>query len=225
MSDPTPLCDTKFAMFSGGHRSAIRLLVPILWASLTLSCVCAEIAFGADAPAPSSPEAAVREVVLVANEFIEHGPCEASRADPSVVATLSPYTTDVAAGHTAAEYAVLWGGDINCSGGSGTNTMNFLLVEKSGVAAARIVGVGEIVGAQNVQRIVSTTPDSLTVEVYTWGPDDLACCATVYESWILRREPGVKKGRYILKRVNSKPATPVPLSPGEKKLPTARSQR
>ncbi len=136
---------------------------------------------------------------------------------------MSPYTPDAAAGRSAAEYAVLWAGDISCSRGSGTNTMNFLLVEKQGAAAARIVGVGAIDDAANIQRIVATTSDSLTIDVYTWGLGDATCCATHYERWTLHLEPARQKGRYTLNMVDSKPVEPVPLQPGERHLPTARS--
>jgi hypothetical protein len=224
MSGDSP-CSTNLDAFATERRVAFRLLLPMVWASLVVSCLFAETAFGADAPSPPSKQAIIPEVVRVANKFIDHGPCEPSRAEPSVVATMSPYTTDVAAGRGSAEYAVLWSGDIDCRNGSGTNTMNFLLVEKRGAAAARIVGLGEIIGAASVERIVAVTPDSLTIDVYTWGPDDAHCCASLYERWTLHREPDVQtvyKGRYTLKMVDSKPAEPVPLRPGEKRLPTAQ---
>jgi len=126
--------------------------------------------------------------VRVANKYIDHGVCEPTRAEPNSVAAMSPYTPDVEAGRAAAEYVVIWAGDIGCRGGSGTNTMNYLLVEKRGVTPARIVGVGELDGA-SIERIVATTPDSLTVDAYTWGPDDAHCCASVFERWTFRREP------------------------------------
>jgi len=179
-------------------------------------------AFSADAPGTLSQEPTIQEIVRVANRFIEHGPCEPSLAEPSVVATMRPYTPDVRAGRAAAEYAVLWSGDINCMGGSGTNTMNFLLIQKRAAAPARIVGVDEITGAASIERIVAATPDTLTIDVYTWAPDDSTCCPSRYERWILRREPGVEKDHYTLRRIDSKPAQPVSLQPSQKKLPTAR---
>lgn len=204
----------------------IRKILCFLWASFTLTWLCAETAFAADPPGPPSQNAIIQEVVRVANAYIEHGPCEASRADPSVVATMSPYTSDVAAGRAAAKYAVLWAGDINCSRGSGTNTMNILLVEKRGADPPRIVGVNDVEDAASFERIVAATSDSLTVDVYTWADDDPHCCASKYERWTLRREPdsrpGMPKGHYMWNVVDSKPAPPVPLKPGEKKLPTAK---
>jgi hypothetical protein len=87
-------------------------------------------------------------------------------------------------------------------------------------------GVEEVGDAASFERIVATTPDSLTVDVYTWADDDAHCCASKYERWTLRREPdtrpGMPKGHYMWNVVNSKPAQPVPLKPGEKKLPTAK---
>jgi hypothetical protein len=169
-----------------------------------------------------SQHTVIEEVVHVANKFIEHSPCEPSLAEPSVVATMIPYTRDVAAARAVAEYVVLWSGDIDCRNGSGTYTQNFLLIDKIGADTARIVGVGEIVGAANIERIVATAPDSLTIDVYTHGPDDPVCCASLYERWTLRREPSPQIGRYTLKTIDEKPAQPVPLAPGEKKLPTAK---
>jgi hypothetical protein len=202
-------------------RRAIPRLLPIVWASFMLSSVCADTAFGADAPSPPSQKAVIQEVVRVANKYIDHGPCEPSRADPSTVATMSPYTPEVEAARAAAMYVVVWSGDIGCRGGSGTNTMNYLLLEKRGLTSANIVGVGQLNGA-SIERIVAATPDSLTVDVYTWGPDDPHCCASVYERWTFRLEFSVATGSYSLKRIGSKPAEPVPLRPGEKRLPTAQ---
>lgn len=191
------------------------------WAFLMLSSLFVQTVVAADAPNPPSQKALIDEVVRVANKYIDNGPCEPSRAEPSVVGTMSPYTPEVAAGRAAAEYVVIWSGDINCSNGSGTNTMNYLLVEKRGVASAGIVGVGELGGA-SVERIVATTPNSLTIDVYMWGPDDPRCCANQYERWTFHREFSVATGTYALKLFDSKPAEPVPLRPGERKLPTAR---
>jgi hypothetical protein len=194
----------------------------MVWTSLTSVCLCAETAFATDAPSTSSQEAIIQEVVRVANKYIDHGPCEPSRAEPSVVATMSPYTSDVEAGLAAAEYVVVWSGDINCSNGSGTYTMNFLLVEKRDTSAAQIVGLGKITGAASVERIVGATSDSLTIDVYTWAPDDARCCASRYERWTLHLEPAVQAGRYTLKKIDSKAAKPFPLRPGETRLPTAQ---
>jgi hypothetical protein len=194
----------------------------MVWVSLVLNFLYAETAFGADTPNQPSQKAIIQEIVGVANQFIDHGPCEPSHADPSVVAAMSPYTSDVATGRTAAEYAVFWSGDIDCSNGSGTNTMNFLLVEKRGAVSARVVGVGSIDGAGNIQRIVAVSPDSVTIDVYTWGPNDPNCCPTAYERWRLHREAGAEEGLYTLKVVERKPAKFVPLRSGEKRLPTAQ---
>ena len=94
------------------------------------------MAFGNDAVNASSQDTAIQEVVTVANKVIKTA-CEPSLAVLNTVAALIPYTPDVAAGHGVAKYAVLWSGDINCANGSGTNTMNILLVEKRGTATAR----------------------------------------------------------------------------------------
>jgi hypothetical protein len=203
-------------------RRAIPRLLPIVWASFILSCLCADIAFGADAPSSATQKAVIQEVVRVANNYIDHGPCEPSHAEPSVVATMSPYTPDVAAGRGVAEYVVFWSGDMDCSDGSDTNTMNYFLVEKRGAVAASIVGVGSIDSAANIQRIVATTSDSVTVDVYTWAPDDGHCCPTAYERWRLHRERDGGPGSYTLKVIEQKPVRPVPPRPGEKRLPTAQ---
>jgi hypothetical protein len=221
MFAPTVSRDTMFNAFSDKRRSGIRRLVPMVWASLALSFLSAETAFGADTPSPRSQKAIIQEVVRAANKYIDHGPCEPTRAEPSTVATMNPYTPDVEAGRGAALYVVIWAGDIGCRNGSGTNTMNYFLVEKQGVASARIVGIGELNGA-SVERIVAATPDSLTIDSYTWGPDDAHCCATAYVRRTFHLEFSVATGSYSLKSVDSKPAEPIPLRPGERKLPTAK---
>ena len=179
----------------------------------------------ADAPGVPGQDAVILEVVDVANKFIKTT-CEPSLAAPNTVATMVPYTPEVAAGHGIAKYAVLWSGDINCANGSGTNTMNILLVEKRGTGRARVAGVNDVDGVANFERIVGTTSDTLTVEVYTWGDDDPPCCGSQYERWVLRYVPDTRhsmpKGHYRWDSVDSKPAQPTPLKPGESPLPTAR---
>lgn len=171
--------------------AGITWVATTMWAPLMLSCICTQTAFADDAQSSASQKTITDEVVRVANKFIDHGPCEPSRAEPSVVATMIPYTSEVAAGRATAKFAVVWSGDMGCQGGSGTNTMNILLVEKHGTDAPRIAGVDSIENVDNVQRIVAATPETLTVDVYTWAEDD---------------------------------AQPVPLEPGERKIPTARSE-
>lgn len=197
------------------------MLAPMVSLFFVFSCLRAETALCADAPTPLSQKVIIQEVVRVANKYIDHGPCEPSRAEPNTVATMSPYTPEVEADHAAAMYVVVWSGDIGCRNGSGTNTMNYLLVQKRGVTAARIVGVGELNGA-SVERIVTATPDSLIIDAYIWGPDDAHCCATEYVRRTFHLEPSAATGNYSLKSVDSKPAEPVPLRPGEKRLPTAQ---
>ena len=196
----------------------VRILTPLVSAFLALSCLLPEMGVSADAPSPASQKAIIGEVVRVANQYIDHGPCEPSRAEPSTVATMSPYTTDGEAGL----YFVVWSGDIGCSGGSGSNTMNYLLIEKRSAAVARIVGAGELDGT-TIERIVSATPNSVTVDAYTFGPDDSHCCPSQYERLTYRHEFSVETGVHRLTLVDSKPAEPVPLRAGEKALPTART--
>ena len=62
-----------------------------------------------------------------------------------------PYTPEVAAGHGVAKYAVLLSGDIDCANGSGTNTMNILLVEKRGNAPLGDARCADL-GSQGVIR-------------------------------------------------------------------------
>ena len=69
---------------------------------------------------------------------------------------------------------------------------------------------------------MAATPDTLTVDAYIWGPDDAHCCASVYVRRTFRLEFSVATGSYSLKSINSTPSEPVPLRPGEKKLPTAK---
>ena len=202
------------------HLWAIPVWVTFILCSLHIDSARAE-----EATAGSQQQAAIQEVVRVANEYIIKNACEASSAEPSVVATMVPSTEQVAAGRATAKFAVLWSGDIGCRGGSGTNTMNILLIEKRGKKPARVVDADDVNSAANFERIVTTTADSLTVEVYTWSEDDPQCCASQYERWTLQREvdtrPWMPKGHYVWVVKDSKPAEPVPLAPGEKKLSTA----
>ena len=84
-----------------------RNLLPMMPLFFVFSGLSAETALCADAPGPPSQKATIQEDVRVANKYIDHGPCEPSRAEPSTVATMSPYTPDVEAGRAAAEYVVV----------------------------------------------------------------------------------------------------------------------
>jgi len=193
MSDLPILSGAKLHVLTRrrGLSTPIRLFMA--WVLLVLGHPHVGLAFGGDAVNVSSQEATVQEVVAVANKYIKKNACEASRAEPSVVATMTPYTPEVAEGRAVAKFAVLWSGDLGCRGGSGTNTMNILLIEKHGTDIPNIAGANRIENAANVERIVATTPDTLTVDVYTWAEDDPQCCASSYERWTLRREPDPRR--------------------------------
>lgn len=208
-------------------RSATNLIWAItVWIALITCGVRIDNARAADTTGGSQQHDAIQEVVRVANKYIKSNACEPSFAESRVVATLVPYSGDVAAGRATAKFAVLWSGDIGCRNGSGTDTMNILYVEKLGTNPAHTVDADAVSGAASFERIVTTTPDTLTVDVYTWSEDDPRCCASKYERWTLRREvdtrPGMPKGLHRWVVVDSMPAEPVPLAPGEKKLPTAK---
>ena len=70
---------------------SVRILTPQVPAFLALLCLLPEMGVCADAPSPTSQKAIIGEVVRVANQYIDHGPCEPSRAEPGSVATMSPH--------------------------------------------------------------------------------------------------------------------------------------
>lgn len=211
MYDLTIVPNVESAIRRGDRCIPTR--VSMLWAVLMLSCLFLQAAVAADAPAIPSEDATIQEVVKVANKTIKKA-CEPSLAEPSVVAIMAPYTPEVAAGRGVAKYAVMWSGDIGCRNGSGTNTMNILLVEKHGTDAAYVVGANELRGAASIERIVGATADTLTVEVYTRAPGEIR--PEEYERWTVRRE---RDGQW--KKVVTESVDPPPSQPGEKKLPTA----
>lgn len=176
----------------------------------------------------STPPEVIQEIVRIANTEIKKTACESSTVDQKVVATLIPYTAEVAAGKATARFAVLWNGDIGCRGGSGTNTVNISTIDKRGTSPARIVGTDTIDNAASIERIISATRDSLIVDVYTWGPNDAHCCASQYERWTLKRMKPTKPwqpDRDVWDVVDTEPAEPLPDVPNDDKLPTAFMRR
>ena len=226
MSHRSVLTNVQSGLVSKSQSATNLILAITGWMALIPCGLGIDNARAGDAKGDSQQQAAIQEVVGVANEFILKNACEASSAEPSVVATMVPYTDEVAAGRATAKYAVLWAGDIGCAGGSGSNTANILYIEKLGKKPARVVDANDVQGAASFEHIVTTTPDTLTVDVYTWSEEDPPCCASKYERWTLRRKvdttPGMPKGHYFWAILDSKQAEPVPLAPGGKKLPTAR---
>lgn len=91
------------------------------------------------------------------------------------IAALVPYKT--MDDRMDAKYAVLWGGDIGCAGGSGTSTTNIAIVTVS-TGDSFVVNPLQSSPAINfesvrfVERIVGNTRDTLILEGLEHGPND-----------------------------------------------------
>lgn len=81
-----------------------------------------------------------------------------------------------------AKYAVLWYGDIGCSGGHAVSS-NIAIVQ-FGWGATPVVNIHESTPAANfpislINRLVAATKDTITVEALAHGPEDANCCPSI----------------------------------------------
>ena len=92
-----------------------------------------------------------------------------------------------------AEFAVIWGGDVGCAGGSGTTAVHLAIVK---------IGSGNsyYVDARNssppaefefysrsFDSVVANTSDVIVLEAHEHGPDDANCCPTLRVRYTLKR--------------------------------------
>jgi hypothetical protein len=177
----------------------------------------------------STSSTVMDEVFRTANTEIKRISCESSEADPRLVTELVPQSNEVAEGNGITRFAVLWSGQLGCGGGSGSTTMNITTLEKRGESRVRIIDTDIIVDAASIEHIVASAPDSLTIDVYTWGPDDAHCCPGNYERWTLKRSTWTKSAQRRIgegwKVASTKEVEPPASDPNENKLPTALMNR
>jgi hypothetical protein len=133
--------------------------------------------------------------------------CSGVKIDPKQIAALVPYKT--LDDRFDAKYAVLWTGDIGCSGGSGSEATHLSIVT-IGSGDSYVVDPFQSspviqfdTPIRDVERIVGNTKDSLILEGMEYGPKDSNCCPSIKVRFTLRVD---EKGNWKLAEKKTMPA-------------------
>jgi hypothetical protein len=95
----------------------------------------------------------------------------------------------------AAEYALIWHGDIGCDGGTGTFNPNIAIINigegnsfiVNPVMSSPVVKFN--VPVHGINGIIKYSKTELLLSAKTWGPDDGHCCPSIPVNILLRRDP------------------------------------
>lgn len=161
----------------------VRKLV-LLLATLTSSAAFAQ----SDIP---STKQITQEIIAAVTRYRDAISCsDGDKITPKDVAALVPLKS--IDDRLDAKYAVFWGGDIGCLGGSGTYTKNMAIV-KVGAGNTFYVAVEESAPQVTVdfpsrgyERLVGNFKDTLVVDTAEYGPDDPNCCPSIRTRYTLR---------------------------------------
>lgn len=127
------------------------------------------------------PDKIIDQVFQVARSYADTIACEVS-LDRRDVLSLAPY---VGAGTLIdTKYAVLWRGDIGCSGGSGTTFNEIMII---GIGAYEFYFVDPAKSSPNVrfdspsviEQVVSYTQDTIVIKGYEYSEEDALCCPSL----------------------------------------------
>lgn len=127
-----------------------------------------------------------KEIIRPVEAYGNSIACSGVEVSPENIAALVPYNSPD--DQFSAKYAVLWIGDIGCSGGSGSVSTNIAIVtEAMGdtllVDPLRSSPVIEfsIFDPKGCPKIVGNTTDSLVIDGFDYRPDykDPACCPSI----------------------------------------------
>ena len=135
---------------------------------------------------------ASQAVIRVATAYANSIACPDVVINPQNVAALMPYR-----GRNRRDeerYAVIWVGDLGCAGGTGS-PRTYISIVKVGADDAYVVD--PVRSSPNVKiasplpavdRIVSHTPDTLTLEGKAYAPMDALCCPSVLRQFTLKSD-------------------------------------
>jgi hypothetical protein len=136
--------------------------------------------------APNKKEA--RKVVGAVQKYASAISCSNVKVNARKIAVLIPYSSN------DSKYAVLWDGDIGCSGTNGNDQTHIAIV---GIGVADTFVVDPLASsptirfdspAQFVDKIVVSDPRSLVLEGKVEGPNDALCCPSVRLRFTLRAD-------------------------------------
>lgn len=137
----------------------------------------------AESDYPTAQEINV-QVIKAAKSYASATACEVPVKDSEyLVAPLVPYKNF--SDKFKARYAVLWDGDLGCTGGNVSHSTQISIVG-AGVRGRFIVDplqsspvVQFAHPGGSIRRIFSHTSDALVLEGRDYGPEDRVCCPTV----------------------------------------------
>jgi hypothetical protein len=133
------------------------------------------------------------QVIKAVKSYAHATACEApAKESEYLVAPLVPYKnfTD----KFRAKYAVLWDGDLGCTGGNVSHSTQISMVV-AGVRGHFVVDPlqsSPVVQFEHpgrgIQKILGHTPDALILEGRDYGPEDRICCPTIPVQIIMQRD-------------------------------------
>lgn len=149
------------------------------------------VAFVSNSFAQSAPTAheITSEIIRTATAYANAISCGGGPA-LNDIAALTPYKT--MDDRMDEKYAVLWMGDIGCSGGTHSMTTNIAIVQVGGLTNPYYVDplqsspVVKFGFNGLFERIVGNTKDTLILEGMELGQEDPACCPSVKARTTLR---------------------------------------
>lgn len=112
--------------------------------------------------------------------------------EPEQIAALQEFKT--AGDRFKAKYAVLWTGDIGCSGGSGSSRTNISIVTIGANDSCIVDPLRSSPAVQfdspvrYIEKIISHTRDSLVLEGKEYGENDPNCCPSIPRRFTLRED-------------------------------------
>ena len=131
------------------------------------------------------------------------------KVDPAKVVALVPW--DAKHDRSEATYAVLWSGDLGATGGSGSTAAYITIVtvcmgDTFVVEPTRSSPVINYEApVRGIERIISSTKDSMTLEGLTLGPNDPNCCPSIRNRFTLKLDANGNWARFSAK-ANDKPS-------------------
>ena len=142
----------------------------------------------------NSAEENIKQAVQAASKYANSIACEVSEITPQDVAALVPYENG---NRHEAKYAVIWHGDIECLGGSGTSSSNIALVSV-GAGDTFFVTPNSSSPAVNFEapasrassKIIDYGKDYLILEGFEYHPSgkDPMCCPSLSVKKVVRRD-------------------------------------
>jgi LppP/LprE lipoprotein len=174
--------------------------------ALALTFVLAAATLPATAQKVLSQQAVAKMVIETVSKFRDSISCAEDDIKPSDVFAMTPLKSDEE--YFDARYVVLWQGDVGCNGGSGTMSSHIAVVT-FGSSATPVVNLGQSspvasipLPMRGIERVVSATADTITVEAADFGPNDANCCPTIRSRYVVRLDD---KGVWRVLRKQSLP--------------------